>query len=505
MAKPIRNLNIAAPALKGLNTQDSPLSGDFQFASVADNVVFDQYGRLGSRLGLSTLTSDNTPLAGDKPHVIHEYEDANGNLEVLSIGNNKVFKGTTTLTDITPAAYTITNQHFYCVNFNDKAYMFCQGHEPLVYDTASGLQKMTSIAGASASPPQGNVALSAFGRLWTADVANQPNMVYWSDLLIGHVWDAGTAGSLNLDKVWPDGSDRVTALAAWNGRLIIFGYNSIVIYNGAESPATMELEDTINGVGCVARYTVKGTGTDLLFLSSRGLMSLGRTIQEKSSPMNDVSKNVRDDLINIWKLQDEEVYAVHSTRHSFYLLNFPTNNVVYCFDTRQVLENGAYRVTRWPTTAHYSFAVTHNDDILIGNSLGISKYDGYSDNGNAYSMRYYSNPSSFGDPSSIKMLKKIVPTVIGGSNLNVTVKWGYDFKNDYKSFNFKLNEATVYYYNVAEFEDAEFAAGASLSTVKRINTTGSGNLVTVGIEAEILDAPLSIQEFNVQAIIGRMY
>lgn len=508
MAQPLQNINIAAPAFKGLNTQDSPLSGDAQYASVADNVVVDNYGRIGARKGLETLTTDNTILGGDRPHVIHEYEDADGNTEVFCVANNKILKGTTTLTDITPSGYTITDNHFQIVNFNDKCYFFNQNHAPLVYDTAGGLRLCSAEAGATGTQPQGKIVLSAFGRLWVAGVDGEPNMMYNSDLLIGESWeisDLTSANSRNFDKIWPDGSDKIMALAAWNNYLVIFGYNSIVMYQGAESPDTMVLADTVSGIGCIGRYTVHGTGTDLLFMSTRGLMSLGRTIQEKSAPMNDVSKNIRDDLLQLWQLEEEEIYATYSPINSFYLLSLPTNNVVYCFDTRGFLDNGAYRVTRWTTTRHYTFTSRQDDTLLVGNTQGISKYAGYLDNGNPYTVRYYSNPLSFGDPSHLKFLKKIVPTVIGGSGLSVIVKWSYDFSEDYSSFPFTLSDATAAYFNVDEFEDAEFTSGASIVKVNRINATGSGNLIKVGLEATINNAALSIQEFNLQATMGRTH
>lgn len=505
MAQPLQNINIAAPAFKGLNTQDSPLSGDPQYASVADNVVIDSYGRIGSRRGLTLLTTDATELGSSKPHVIHEYEDAAGNLKVFSIGNGKILSGTTTLVDETPASYTIIDPHYSIVNFNDNCYFFNNGVEPLVYNTTLGaVTKMSALSGYTGTAPQGSIALSAFGRLWVSGISAEPNMVYWSDLLIGQAWATGTAGSLNLDKVWPDGSDKVTGLAAWNNHLVIFGYNSIVIYQGAESPTTMSLADTINGIGCVSRNTIKGTGSDLLFLSARGLMSLGRTIQEKSAPMRDVSMNVRDDVISLWKLQDEEVYSCYSSRYSFYLLSFPTNNVIYCFDVRAPLENGAFRVTRWTTDKHYSFAVRQDDTILVGNSNGISTYSGYLDNGESYTARYYSNPLSFGDPSHIKFLKKINPTFIGGATTAFAIKWAYDFGTNYKAQTATLGGSTIAYYNESEYNDAEYTAGTQISTPK-INCTGSGNLVTIGMEATISGSPISIQEFNIQATIGRMY
>lgn len=507
MAQRLQNITIAAPAFKGLNTQDSPLNGDSQYASIVDNAVVDSYGRIGARKGLELLTTDNTLLGGSKPSVLHEYEDTSGNITVFSVVNEKILSGTTTLSEVTPSSYTINNNKFQVVNFNDKCYFFNKGHMPLVYDSVNGMQEMDDVTGFSGTAPQGNVALAGFGRLWVAGVTGQPNTVYWSDLLIGQAWDTGSSGSLNLDKVWADGSDKVTALSIWNGYLVIFGYNSIVLYQGAEDPATMSLVDTVSGVGCVARDSVQATGTDLLFLSARGLMSMGRTVQEKSNPINDVSKNIRDDLTAIWKSETDHVKSVYSAVNSFYLLVFPSTNIIYCFDTRGLLENGSYRVTRWVTEKHYTFLSTQDDTLLVANSDGINKYSGYTDNTESYRMRYFSNPLSFGDSSSIKFLKKIIPTIIGGSGLEASIKWAYDFTNDFKGQAITLNEnGTVAYYGVSEFNtNAKYVSGGSLLSKKRINTTGSGNTVTVGLECDIEGGALSLQELNIHAMIGRIY
>ena len=62
MAQERQNIYIAAPGFKGLNTQDSPVTQDASFASIAENMVVDKYGRIGARQGLDKLTSSATPL-----------------------------------------------------------------------------------------------------------------------------------------------------------------------------------------------------------------------------------------------------------------------------------------------------------------------------------------------------------------------------------------------------------------------------------------------------------
>ena len=124
------------------------------------------------------------------------------------------------------------------------------------------------------------------------------------------------------------------------------------------------MADVIAGVGCVARDSVQATGGDLIFLSDTGVRSLGRLIQEKSLPMRDLTKNVRDDLLK--DLQQErlnvgslkEVRSIYSEINAFYLLSFPSTETVYCLDMRQPLEDGSARITQWYNYQATSVVVT---------------------------------------------------------------------------------------------------------------------------------------------------
>ena len=279
MAQQLQNIHIGAPGFKGLNTQDSPVNIDPAFASVAENAVVDNYGRIGSRKGINKLTSDATALgSSDGAESIGEFVALDGATKIYSAGNNKIFSGTSTLTDETPGSYTISANNWKMVNFNDHMYFFQRAHEPLIYEDGGTLQKMSAHSGASGTPPQANEALAAFGRMWVADFTGDKNTLQFSDSLDGTDWNSGSSGSLNVRTVWPTGYDEITALAAYNGRLVIFGKNSILLYSGASTPSSMALEDTITNVGCIARDSVQDIGTDLIFLSSTGVRSLGRTI-----------------------------------------------------------------------------------------------------------------------------------------------------------------------------------------------------------------------------------
>ena len=506
MAQQLQSINLVAPAFKGINTEDSPLAQDPSFADIADNAVIDKRGRIASRKGNLVITTDKTELGSAKIRAIKEFEDNAGNTKVFSVGNNKILSGTTTLVDETPAAVTITSDNWKMVNFNDKIYFFQRNNEPLVYDNAGGaVIKLSAVSGAAGvtSAMYGNEVLAAYGRLWTADVNNDKSTVYWSDLLIGHDWSGGTSGSINLSKVWPDGYDEIVALAAHNSLLIIFGKHSIVVYQGAEAPATMVLADTVAGVGCVDRDTVQYTGTDVLFLSHTGLKSFGRTIQEKSMPITSLSDTITKDIINLLQNETEFYRSVYSPEEGFYLLSFVGQDVTYCFDVRGTLENGSYRATRWPGTGFTAYTRLESGELYIGTTEGISEYSGYSDNGTKYRFKYYSPGLTFGDPSMLKRVKKIRPTLVGANSATVFLKWAYDFDTFYRTAEFTVGNQQPAFYNESEFNVGEFTGG-ELTSRRAVNATGGGGVINIGLEADINGFALSLQEINVLVLKGKV-
>ena len=506
MAQQLNSINLVAPAFKGINTEDSPLQQDPSFAEIADNAVIDKRGRIAARKGHDVVTTNKTALGTAALRALKEFKDDAGNTKVFSVGNNKILSGTTTLADETPGSYTITSDNWKMVNFNDKIYFFQRSFQPLVYDNAGGsVVTLSSVSGAAGvtSAMYGNEVLAAYGRLWTADFGTNKSTIYWTDLLIGHDWSGGTSGSIDISKVWPDGHDEIVALAAHNGALVIFGKHSIVVYEGAEAPATMALADTVAGVGCVDRDTVQHTGTDVLFLSHTGLKSFGRTIQEKSMPMANLSNSITKDIINLLQNEISFYRTVYSPEEGFYLLTFVGQDVTYCFDVRGTLENGSYRVTRWPGTSFTSYGRLENGKLYIGTTEGISEYTGYSDNGTKYRFKYYSPGLTFGDPSMLKRVKKIRPTLVGANSATVFLKWAYDFDTFYRTAEFTVGNQQPAFYNEGEFNVGEFTGG-ELTSRRAVNATGGGGVINIGLEADINGFALSLQEINVLVLKGKV-
>jgi len=507
MAQPLTSINLVAPAFKGLNTEDAALAQDPSFAEVADHAVIDRRGRLASRKGLSVITTTKTELGTDYIKAIHEFRDSGGNEKTFSVGNNKILSGEATLADETPAAYAISADNWKMVNFNDSIYFFQRGQEPLAYSNSSAaVEKLSLVAGAAgvSSAMYGNEVLAAYGRLWTADISSDTSTIYWSDLLQGHVWTGGSSGSIDVTKAWPNGYDEIVALAAHNDFLIIFGRDSILTYSGAEDPASMTLADAISGVGCVDRDTVQNTGSDIIFLSYGGLAGLGRTIQEQSMPMNNLSSGVSKDIVELAADEATGFSSAYHPKQKFYLICFAGQKTIYCFDTRARLEDGSLRATRWPSIL---FKSLHSSDresgrLLIGGAHGIGVYSGYDDDGETYRFKYSSPELSFGDTAKLKFLKKIRPTMIGGSGQPIAIKWAYDFGTRSGSATITPTISNPTEYNVAEYNIDEYTSG-SLVVREGVNANGSGLTLAITIEADINGTELSIQEINVLALTGR--
>jgi len=517
MSQALQTASISAPGFFGLNTQDSPLDLAAGFALVATNCVIDQFGRIGSRKGWARVNASAGDLGANAPAVIHELVQTDGTLTILFAGNNKLFKldSSNAVVELTygggGTAPTITANNWSCASLNGITYFFQTGFDPLIFDPAvstTTFRRVSEKSGYVGTVPSGNIAISAYGRLWVADTASDNTTVFFSDLLAGHVWSTGTSGSLNTNLVWPNGADNITGLAAHNNFLIIFGQRQILVYSGATTPSTITLADTVAGIGCIARDSIQGTGKDVLFLSNSGVRSFARTVIEKSVPIGDLSKNVRSDFMNIIAGETlANIKSVYSETEAFYLITLPFVKEVFCFDTRGQLQDGSFRVTTWDSIEPTALLSRRNGDLLLGKTSYIAKYSGAQDDTSSYRLLYYTNHADLGDANVTSLLKRLKVIVIGGTNQFVTLKWGFDFSTNYLSTNAQIPTQSVAEYGIAEYGAnatviAQYANGIALQTIS-VSASGSGKIVQTGYEANIDGSALSIQRIEIQSKDGK--
>ena len=523
MAQKLQTITIKEAGFLGLNTEDSPITINPAFAEKANNAIIDKHGRIAARNGVVPLSTTGYGEFNFKPvKAVFEFVNYDGIKTLVSTGNNKIVTGTSTLVDQTPVGTTITDDNWKIVSLANKCFMFQRNHEPLVMTVGSGgaitVEELNGSQHSNGTPPQANEVIAAYGKLWAADVAGNKRTLYWSDTLIGGHWNGGSSGSLDLTNVFPNGYDEIVALSAHNNFLVIFCRNSIIIYSGAESPATMVLSDVIEGIGCIERDSVQNIGTDVLFLSNEGVRSLGRTIQEKSSPVGNISKNVRTDLMDAVKNHRGNIKSVYSAQEGFYLLSFPEDDVLYCFDTKKFIEDGSAKTTTWTAVTPHSMCVLSDNSLAFGLKVGtynsgIFKYSGYKDaydpTGavvNIYGLEYTTTAMDFGMPNNLKFLKKFEATVIGNAGELSALLWYWDYdENLAKNYQFLPVETEVNAgkYNISEYNTtAEYTTGVYTQTPS-VNASGNGKVLQIGIQAQIDGRPYGVQSIDISVLLGR--
>lgn len=507
MVAALQPVSVSAAGFMGLNTQASATDLEPQWALEADNCVIDRYGRIGARKGWQVV---NTTAISGNPNVVSmaEYIKTDGTTEIITCAGGSIYTGTTTLTAL-GSGYSGDNWKIQ--NFNKKLYFFQQGIAPLVYDGIT-LIPIESSTGYLGAVQYAHECEAAYGRLWIGSTNTDRTVLYYSDLLVGNHWTsidgttptgAGSAGVIDLKSVWTEGMDEIIAIKGWNGSLIIFGRNSILIYSNPTQPNNMALVEHIVGIGCIARDSIQEVGTDLIFLSNTGVRSLGRVIQEKSMPMNDVSKNVRDNLLSYVANENMDlVKSAYSPVEGFYLLTFPTSKSIFCFDVRQVLPDGSARVTMWNSMNPHCFLYTKSTNLYVGKEGYIGLYTGYSDNGNSYRVVYNSTWIDFGVPDFLKILKKLDVTVIGSINSNVVMKWATDYDGLKNNTTKQITSSSPAQYGIDQYNTAQYSSGITI-TVLRCPLSQKGKVSQVGIEADINGNQLSIQRFDIFAKQGR--
>jgi hypothetical protein len=377
---------------------------------------------------------------------------------------------------------------------------------PHSHSGSFGFQKLSDVgtlpAGYSSSDFKPNCALAAYGRIWMADIIGDRQTLYFSRLLDGSDFQGGDSGFLSLNAVFPS-NDKIVAIAAHNGFLIVFGRNNIAIYGNPIDVTELTLIEFIPNVGCIARDSVVSTGTDIIFLSDAGVRSLQRVIIEKSLPFRDLSKNVRDELIiNVSSETATNIRAVYYDRDAFYVLSLPTTNLVYCFDTRFPLQDGSSRVTTWTDITPTAFFVNENKELLIGKKGYIGKYFGHLDNTNTYRLEYFTNYFDFDQPTTVKIMKKIGFVIIGGAANNVAVKYGFNYEDNYLAVPLSLSGGSSFEYGVGEYNISEYFGGVVIEKFV-INASGNGTIIQIGLETDVNGNPFSIQKIDVAVKNGK--
>jgi len=515
MPKQLIPLTISAPGFLGLNTQQAGSILPPGWATKLDNCVFDNIGRIASRKGTQQVHEDaisGTPTMRSG----HEYVDRTGQSIMIWAGDNKIWKEVLgTVTDITGTITTPTADNWQFANFNDWCVGYQAGHEPIFLEnTSDDFIDAADFGGADTKTMyNGIAATSAYGRTWT--VLN--NTLYYTDLLI-HSYAGGSSGSFDLAKFWPSGMDTAVAVKDFNGLLIVFGRESVLIYENADDVGNMALIEGIDGVGCIARDSVQAIGKDLVYLSDTGLRSLGRSVIDQQAPLSDISSHVRANLLADADVgSSDDIKSAYHPVDGFYVISFPNRGRSWYFDLKFPNEDGTWKAATWDL-APTAMAYTRNNVLNMAVTSGyVSAYTGYLDessvgasDGASYLLDYEGvwndmSQEAEGVENLLKIPKSVSVLGSSGANAETSFKWTYDYSAVFQTAQLAFTSSAAVQFGVGVYGVSTFTNTDGTFERVRASLASSGQVIKTGIVAVTDGEPFALQRIDMLVKIGRLY
>ena len=510
----LQHIPLATPGFLGLNTEEAAGLLGPEWATELSNAVIDDSNRLAARKGWIDQTT--TPNA-DAFVSGFEYQKHAGSVEIIMATDNATIVRSTnegvSFSAVTGTA-VFTDGNWHWINYVDSVIGLQSGKAPIVYSGTT----FSHIA--DVNVPTGGAGTAFAGRLWIVD--SDGHTLSWCALLDETDWTGADSGSVNFQNVWK-GTDTIQAMVPHNGNLVVFGKKNIIFLTdgtGSElgiDPTAAYVSDIISGVGCIAQESIQSVDGDLWFLSDSGLISMGRLIQERSAPMDNLSANVQSALIadiNLSSFDITDLRSVYSPKDRFYLLSLPEASgstevgKAWVFDTRGGLDDGSARcLGTWtgliPTVL---FLRTTNDVFAanLANEGELFKYQGQDDDDVAFQLVYRSGWTDLGAPGALKILKRMAGVFFADTATTVTFKWAFDFEEIFKTATKEFTgDGTAGTWGVGLWDAAIWGGGTNLREGK-VLPAGSGKYIRWGIDVSINGQEFSIQQLELFAKIGRL-
>ena len=567
MAQPNQQFNISGYGFQGMNTEMEPVGGDLSFALKADNCVIDRVGRISARetfspgvafkggeLGgypdaditaISAYFNPNSPkhhvvctalLGTYKPEsspMIRETWNGEERVSGFSFNPDEPSEYRQYWDDglgLTQASAPAGNyERALYVHFKDKLFLFNKGMPFMEYNGAGAWSVVAHSTATGTSSINGDIAVSAYGRLWVSGVDGDYQTIYYSDLLREDQWydadaipgdDYNTGGKINVNEYWPVEYDEIVNIHAHNGFLIVFGRQSILLYGNAGNgdPASEDgifLQDAISNVGLIERDAICNIGTDVVFCDDTGIRSLGRVVQEKSNPISEPSLNIKREFMGM--IRDEKasrdlvkgVRLCYLPTKAVFVALFRSASIAYAFSTERPSSTGGAMVTRWTDCwfASMYFAETFDKGIpYLGGTddRGVMIYEGYRSE-EPYKFRFESMVLGISQGQMMDIMSKSIIYLLSSDAvpLNAKALWGYDGYLQFE-YDFETNPVGSTEYNVAQWGIDEYLGTGRGIWKNKVNTMGSGTFLRVGLEAQVDAIGFSIQEIAVNTAVGRL-
>lgn len=534
-------IDLVAPGSFGLNTVEAGMLIDPKYATQALNAVIDVNGRLAARNGIVQV--NGVQIANSAVQSLFEWKSGPATYNQIGVAAGTgppsfhPFNSFTNETAVTAGTHTPNSARYYFQNFNSKLIGFQANNTPVVY---TGGAWNNLVASSGVVPTSNGVGAAAFGRIFM--VANDGQTINYSGLLDETNWGGADSGSIDMHTVWTDGTDVVTAIFQFNAALVVCGLKHIVFFTDGRGsligmdPTQAYVFDVVTGTGCFSQWTVDYVGqSDVLYLSPNGVQSLNRITQERSNPVQTLTKLVRDQLLA--QLQNETstggvlntVSGAFNPQTGFYLLTLPINKTVYCLDMRRAYMDDTgeklARVTTWVTplsiwsilTDHTSTTYFGMDASIVANYSGtgsaIQDVSGFNTTAN-YTLSWLSPWMNFAQQGGegvavrLKMLKQYNAVLSTANNAGIVFTWNTDFQATAASAIINASgQTSASQYGINQYGSnsvplSQYGLGGSLLSAS-YPAHARGQYYQVGINATI-GGPLSIQQIQLNCKIGRI-
>lgn len=504
-------VNTVTPGHLGINLQQEASVLPPDWATEAQNAIIDPSNRVAARLGNTTVTT--TPVSGT-PAVKTLFEQntaAGGSTTIISYNGGISTSVTDPAGSDISGSVTDTNGSWHFANFNDKVIGFQSGQKIIVRSTGN----FATVSESSGTAPTGGVGTAAYGRVW--QVAADGHTIMYSGLLNETQWNSGGAGQIDMQNIWTQGTDVITAIVAFNYNLLVFGLKHVVFLGSANQSAlgldvsTLGVTDVIEGTGCITQHSVQHIGsTDLLFLAPTGVQSIGRLLVQRSRPVATLTKYVRDTFIG--QLQTEtpdNIRSVYSPTFGFYLISFPNSGYTWVLDQRRRFQDpdgdDVSPITRWtiaPTAMYETVGRLLYFSGVAGGTVG--QYNGNTDNGSAFQFKFQTPWLDLGTEygSRLKILKRLGSIIFLRSTVQVTFKYYTDFSITARQATAQGVGGTSAEWGIAEWNNSEWSGGALLQLL-HIPAFATGQFFRFSIEASV-SSDFAIQQTEIFAKIGRI-
>lgn len=265
------------------------------------------------------------------------------------------------------------------------------------------------------------------GRLWAANMANEPNTVRWSAAVPFHkVWPASAAESL-IDN--SDNSD-ITGMAPLGEHMVVYKRNSIwlMVFTDIDVFGVARYTPTkvISGIGCVSNSSIQQIRGTHVFLSDSGIYQFDGTNVRKVTETRGYDR-LRQFMRTT--VRDSRATAVHWRSKGCYLLALPRYDSVdsnskgvndhvvvwdYVHDTFWIWDN--FKVSCW---LHVNDDSQDDKIYFVDNYGGLYELGGTTDHGAAISS--YATTQRIGYETNNAWLLRDVTVVSDTTSNSMTV------------------------------------------------------------------------------------